>query len=109
MNRVLIIGIIFSFFSCDRKNNCDVIRIDETVDSLEHTFTSPIRNTFKMDCEIRWKFNDTVIINGLYYGPMDTVINFPPTDYYNGKTGIDFRYKRYKATKVEIQYTYCFY
>lgn len=109
MNRVLIIGIIFSFFSCNNKNNCDVIRIDETVDSMEHTFRSPIKNTFKMDGEIKWKFNDTVIINELHYGPMDTVFTLPPSDFYNGKTGIEFSYNRYKATKVEIQYSYCFY
>lgn len=76
--------------SCRPSNNCDVIKIDEKVDSLQHSFTSPIENPFKMESEVRWKFNDTVIINNIYYGPMDTMFTSPASDFYNEKSGINF-------------------
>lgn len=108
MKRIIFLLFIVPF-SCRPSNNCDVIKIDEKVDSLQHSFTSPIENPFKMESEVRWKFNDTVIINNIYYGPMDTMFTSPASDFYNEKSGINFSYKRYKASKVEIYYSYCFY
>ena len=62
-----------------------------------------------MESEVRWKFNDTVIINNIYYGPMDTMFTSPASDFYNENLESIFSYKRYKASKVEISSSYCFY
>ncbi|MFN8320432.1 MAG: hypothetical protein U0V54_13520 [Saprospiraceae bacterium] len=109
MKRLLFFTLICFLISCASNNNCDVIDIDERVDSLEHSFTSPVKHPFKMQGEIRWKFIDTVIINGVYFGPMDTAFTIPASDFYNQNNVINFKYQRYKASKVDIHYAYCFY
>ncbi len=109
MKKITLLSIIFCFISCTDMSNCDSIKIDENIDSLHYSFKSPIKNPFKMDCEMKWKFNDSIIINGEYISPKDTIIKCTPSDFYSNEAAIKFSYYRYKATKVEIEYSYCFY
>ena len=39
---------------------------------------------------------------------MDTAFTIPASDFYNQNNVINFKYQRYKASKVDIHYAYCF-
>ena len=107
--KYFVYSLILVILSSCNDNNCNVLEIDESIESIKYNFKSPIHNPFKLDGIIILKFNDTVRINGEFFGPMDTIWQYPPTDFYSNNTEITFLYERYKATSVDIRCKYCFY
>jgi hypothetical protein len=61
-----------------------------------------------MEGTVHLRFDDTIILGGRKIGPMDTMYTLEPSDFY-GNPPIKIEYERYKAQKVDIEFTYCFY
>ncbi len=98
----------FIFANCNNSNNCDILRINSNVESIIYHFDCKIPQPFKMDFTQQIICNDTIIVDNIKIGPIDTFIISAPADFY-GSPVFSIKYERYKATEVNIEYKVCYY
>jgi len=101
--------IVFFQLSCKVQNNCETLKINNSIENISYRFYSTVEIPYLMSVHRKYQFNDTVIIDNQKIPKLDTIYPSFSTDFYGAKDGISFSFDRYKATDVDIEVTRCYY